>query len=121
MNENYDNTTAKDKLHVKAILQGSLLKLISNLIYIGNNYLVSWTELAAPEVALVRGALQVLLFGVLVLRTRETGVEISGTKNSRIVCMACSVRLQNFQSQLCVYCCYSLHANRGSYCHICFT
>jgi len=84
MNDNYDDTTAKDKLHIKAILQGSLLILISNLIYIGNNYLVSWTELAAPEVALVRGALQVLLFGVLVWRTRETGVEISETKNSRL-------------------------------------
>jgi len=84
MNDNYEDTTAKDKLHVKAILQGSLLILISNLIYIGNNYLVSWTELAAPEVALVRGALQVVLFGVLVWRTRETGVEISGTKNSRL-------------------------------------
>jgi len=84
MHHNCKENTAKDKLEVKAILQGSLLILISNLIYIGNNYLVSWTQLAAPEVALVRGVLQVVIFGVLVWRTRETGVDISGTKNSRL-------------------------------------
>ena len=68
-------TNVSDKLKVKAILQGSVLILISNLIYIGNNYLVSWTELAAPEVALVRGTLQVVVFGVLVWSTRITSQE----------------------------------------------
>jgi len=84
MNENLTDNKAKNKLQVKAILQGSLLILISNLIYIGNNYLVSWTQLAAPEVALVRGVLQVTVFGVLVWRSRETEVDISGTKNNRL-------------------------------------
>ena len=84
MGSNVNETNAKDKLKVKAILQGSVLILISNLIYIGNNYLVSWTELAAPEVALVRGTLQVVVFGVLVWRTRETGADISGTKKRKL-------------------------------------
>ena len=75
MGSNVNETNAKDKLKVKAILQGSVLILISNLIYIGNNYLVSWTELAAPEVALVRGTLQVVVFGVLVWSTRITSQE----------------------------------------------
>jgi len=84
MNNDLNHITPNDKLQVKAILQGSLLILISNLIYIGNNYLVSWTQLAAPEVALVRGALQVAIFAVLVARTRATGLDISGTKNNRL-------------------------------------
>jgi len=61
----------KNKLHMKSILQGSLLILITNLIYVGNNYLVSWTGLAAPEVALVRGTIQIMVFGSLVWRSRE--------------------------------------------------
>ena len=84
MNNDLNHITPNDNLQVKAILQGSLLILISNLIYIGNNYIVSWTRLAAPKVALVQGALQVAIFGVLVCRTRETGADISGKKNNKL-------------------------------------
>jgi len=56
------------KLTLRKILQGTALILISNLVYIGNNYIVAWTELKAPEIALVRGVLQVVIFGVIVWR-----------------------------------------------------
>ena len=49
--------TAQDKpeeLPLRNVLQGSVLILISNLIYISNNYAVAWTELKAHEIALVR-------------------------------------------------------------------
>jgi len=75
-------------LNVKAVLQGSLLILITNLIYVGNNYLVAWTELTAPEVALMRGSLQSVIFGVLVWRTKENEIDISETKQSRVVLYA---------------------------------
>jgi hypothetical protein len=57
---------AKDKLSLRKVLQGAVLILISNLVYIGNNYIVAWTELRAPEIALVRGGLQIILFGAIV-------------------------------------------------------
>ena len=48
------------------------LILISNIIYILNNYTVSWFSLAATEVALVRGVLQLMVFGfVILLRNRK--------------------------------------------------
>ena len=56
------------KLTLRKILQGTALILISNLVYIGNNYIVAWTELKAPEIALVRGCFQVIIFGVIVWR-----------------------------------------------------
>jgi len=43
-----------------------VLILISNIIYISNNYIVAWTGLEATEVALVRGSLQVLVFGLII-------------------------------------------------------
>ena len=41
--------------------------LFSNVVYILNNYLVSWVQLHATEVALVRGLLQVPIFGFVIL------------------------------------------------------
>ena len=50
------------------------LILTSNIIYILNNYTVSWFRLHATEVALVRGVLQVMFFGVvLLLGNRKLG------------------------------------------------
>jgi len=69
----------------KNLLQGSVLILISNLVYIGNNYLVAWTQLAAPEIALARGGLQIVVFGVIVWRERKMKREEdvdSGPKSS---------------------------------------
>ena len=43
------------------------LILFSNVVYILNNYLVSWVQLHATEVALVRGLLQVPIFGFFIL------------------------------------------------------
>jgi len=51
---------------MSSLLQGTVLILISNIIYISNNYIVAWTGLEATEVALVRGSLQVLVFGLII-------------------------------------------------------
>jgi len=76
----------EEVLLMKKVLQGSVLILISNLIYVGNNYLVAWTKLTAPEIELVRGALQVIIFGIIVWKTegviRKRNEE---PKNKRIV------------------------------------
>ena len=51
-----------------------VLILVSNIIYILNNYTVSWFSLHATEVALVRGVMQVILFGVvIILGNRKLG------------------------------------------------
>ena len=51
-----------------------VLILISSIIYILNNYTVTWFRLNATEVALVRGFLQVTMFGVAILvRNRKLG------------------------------------------------
>ena len=61
-----------DSLTRKAICTGVVLIMVSNVIYLLNNYFVSWFELNATEVALVRGLLQVFVFGlVLLLKTRR--------------------------------------------------
>ena len=84
MSRNMSIETEKKKLHVKALLQGCLLILMTNLIYVGNNYLVSWAGLGAPEVGLVRGALQILVFGFLLWRSRGTDPNISQTKFGKL-------------------------------------
>ena len=65
-----------ERLPLKNLLQGSVLILISNLIYISNNYLVAWTQLKAPEIALVRGGLQGIVFGCFVWRREETNKDL---------------------------------------------
>merc|ERR1719347_1921281 len=65
----------KKSLSSKAVLQGAVLVLISNLIYIGNNYLVAWTQLQAPEVTLVRGTFQMILFSAIIWRSKKTKKE----------------------------------------------
>ena len=40
-----------------------ILILISNVIYIMVNYLVSWTKINAGEVDLIRGLMQIAIFG----------------------------------------------------------
>merc|ERR1712098_756173 len=68
-----ENLSSKKKsLSSKAVLQGAVLVLISNLIYIGNNYLVAWTQLQAPEVTLVRGTFQMLLFSAIIWRSKKS-------------------------------------------------
>ena len=61
---------ATPELTLTAVLQSAVLILISNLVYIGNNYLVAWTQLQAPEIALVRGTLQIVVFGAILCRGR---------------------------------------------------
>ena len=57
-----------------SLCSGVTLILISNIIYILNNYTVSWFGLHATEVALVRGVFQVVGFGVvLLLKHRKLG------------------------------------------------
>ena len=81
-------STAIPNQSLTAVLQCSLLILISNLIYIGNNYLVAWTGLQASEIALVRGIIQIVIFGAIFYRGRqgakedELGEFISGIINT---------------------------------------
>ena len=73
--ESYSRVMAVDvKQEVSSlnILQGSCLILLSNIIYIGNNYIVSWTGLNATEVAFVRGSFQIVLFGAIIYRNKIT-------------------------------------------------
>ena len=56
----------KKQVTTRNLVLGTSLILISNLIYVGNGYIVKWTELKAPEIALVRGVVQIILFGGLV-------------------------------------------------------
>ena len=44
---------------------GATLVLVTNCCYIANNYAVKWARLGAGEVALVRGALQILVFSAV--------------------------------------------------------
>eukprot|EP00091_Calanus_sinicus_P015553 TRINITY_DN33928_c0_g1_i1.p1 TRINITY_DN33928_c0_g1~~TRINITY_DN33928_c0_g1_i1.p1 ORF type:complete len:114 (+),score=12.18 TRINITY_DN33928_c0_g1_i1:147-488(+) len=72
-------------LPIKKLLQGSVLILISNLLYIGNNYLVAWTHLKATEVTVVRGGLQFLVFGLLLCKSHiEDTPPDSGQKSNRL-------------------------------------
>ena len=66
---------ASPNLSLTTVLQGSVLILISNLVYIGNNYLVAWTQLQAPEIALVRGIFQIVIFGSIIWRGRRAKKE----------------------------------------------
>ena len=45
---------------------GVILILISNIIYIMVNYVVSWTKINAGEVDLIRGLMQIAIFGGIV-------------------------------------------------------
>ena len=45
--------------------------MFSNVVYILNNYFVSWFNLNATEVALARGVIQVPVFGLVLLRNQN--------------------------------------------------
>ena len=49
------------------LCSGVVLILVSNIIYLLNNYTISWFSLHATEIALVRGVMQVILFGVVIM------------------------------------------------------
>ena len=59
------------KVTSRDLFAGTALVLFSNLIYVGNSYIVTWTGLKAPEIALVRGAIQMLIFGIIVWRSSK--------------------------------------------------
>ena len=51
--------------------------MFSNVVYILNNYLVSWFQLAAAEVALARGIFQVpFIASLILLRNRRQSGEV---------------------------------------------
>ena len=53
--------------------------MVSNVVYILNNYVVSWFQLNATEVALARGLIQVSIFGVvLLLKNRKIQLNLDG-------------------------------------------
>ena len=46
---------------------GIFLLLVTNLLFISNNYIVKILQLGAGEVALVRGLFQFVVFGTLII------------------------------------------------------
>ena len=46
---------------------GIFLLLVTNLLFISNNYIVKILQLGAGEVALVRGLIQFVVFGTLII------------------------------------------------------
>ena len=53
--------------------------MVSNVVYILNNYVVIWFQLNATEVALARGLIQVSIFGVvLLLKNRNIQLNLEG-------------------------------------------
>ena len=53
--------------------------MVSNVVYILNNYVVIWFQLNATEVALARGLIQVSIFGVvLLLKNRNIELNLEG-------------------------------------------
>ena len=59
------------RIPANKLLQAVVLILFSNLLLIGNNYVVAWTKLTSPEIVLVRGVFQVIIFVFLVCRDKE--------------------------------------------------
>ena len=53
------------------IFFGSILLLVCNFMYIGNKYIVVWAQLKASEISLVKGILQLLIFGAVNLFTKK--------------------------------------------------
>ena len=49
--------------------------MFSNVVYILNNYVVSWFNLNATEVAMARGVIQVPVFGLVLMRNRKQIIE----------------------------------------------
>lgn len=87
-----------ESLPMKAILQGVMLILFSNLVYIGNNYIVAWTHLQAPEIAMARGTLQIIVFGIIIWRGRQAKQEdktslIEEKEKSSQVILLCQIVL----------------------------
>ena len=68
---NMPEASNEKQVTTRNLVLGTSLILISNLIYVGNGYIVKWTELKAPEIALVRGVVQMILFGVIVWKNRK--------------------------------------------------
>ena len=132
---------ASPDLSLTTVLKGSVLILISNLVYIGHSYLVAWTQLQAPEIAFVRGIFQIVIFGAIIWRGRQDKKEEKPgnffrdskkeyrwiyfrTKNLSIclvrpTCCLWSHRLNN---EFCLPCSYTTHAYWRYYCNLlCFS
>jgi len=75
---------AEKKLNLRDLFSGLSLVLLSNLIYVGNSYIVAWTGLRAPEIALVKGAIQTTVFAILVWkhRTSSKQTDVTGEKSN---------------------------------------
>ena len=62
-----------------------MLILVSNIIYILNNYTVSWFSLHATEVALVRGVMQVIVFGVVIMFGKRKQGKLDDTEGNNYI------------------------------------
>ena len=68
-------TWSKVYIARRAICQGVALIMFSNVVYILNNYVVSWFNLNATEVAMARGVIQVPVFALVLMRNRRQIIE----------------------------------------------
>ena len=119
-----------ENLSLTGMLQGSVLVLVSNLVYIGNNYLVVWTKLEATEVTLVRGSFQMALFSCIIWKGQKLGNEQKPGKfkifrntqkfclfrstiiYNSLVCSDYSLWVYSLHHELCKPCSDTFHADR---------
>ena len=90
------DNSEQEKIPLRSVFQGTVLILISNLIYISNNYAVAWTELKATEIALVRGTLQVIVFGVIVWREKQ-GTAEERKEQGILITLQCQIHKEEVQ------------------------
>jgi len=79
----WDKENGKTEVSRTKIFLGLGLILISNLIYLGQSYLVKWTGLTASEVAMTRGTFQVVVFSSVLLYQRRKQTEKSNNPGSQ--------------------------------------
>ena len=63
---------------------GIVLVILVNIIYVAQNYLVKTVELGAGEVSLVRGLLQILVFSVVMLATKNQKTRMENSENEKL-------------------------------------
>ena len=69
------------------LCSGVVLILVSNIIYLLNNYTISWFSLHATEIALVRGVMQVIVFGIVILLGKRKQGKLDDTEGNNYIKM----------------------------------
>ena len=63
---------------------GVVLVILVNIIYVAQNYLVKTVELGAGEVSLVRGLLQMTVFSLVMLATKNQKTRMENSENEKL-------------------------------------